>query len=38
VPSDTIHSLIVDFAATERVGYSAFAIDSTAGAMHTVSP
>ena len=38
VPSDTTHSLIVDFAATESVGYSAFAIDSTAGATHTVEP
>jgi len=38
VPSDTSHSLIVDFAATESVGYSAFAIDSTAGATHTVEP
>jgi len=38
VPSDTTHSLIVDFVATENVGYSAFAIDSTAGATHTVEP
>lgn len=38
VPSDTTHSLIVDFGATESVGYSAFAIDSTAGATHTVEP
>ena len=38
VPSDTSHSLIVDFVATEHVGYSAFAIDSTAGATHTVEP
>jgi uncharacterized protein DUF4397 len=38
VPSDTSHSLIVDFPATEGVGYSAFAIDSTAGATHTVEP
>jgi hypothetical protein len=38
MPSDTSHSLIVDFAATESVGYSAFAIDSTAGATHTVEP
>src|SRR3989454_317596 len=35
VPSDTSHSLIVDFTAAEGVGYSAFAIDSTAGAGHT---
>jgi len=38
VPSDTTHSLIVDFVAAEHVGYSAFAIDSTAGATHTVEP
>jgi len=38
VPSDTSHSLIVDFPATEGVGYSAFAIDSAAGATHTVEP
>ena len=38
VPSDTSHSLIVDFAAAEGVGYSAFAIDSAAGATHTVEP
>lgn len=38
VPSDTSRSLIVDFAAAESVGYSAFAIDSTAGATHTVEP
>ncbi len=38
VPSDTSHSLIVDFTATEGVGYSVFAIDSTAGATHTVEP
>ena len=38
VPADTSHSLIVDFPATEGVGYSAFAIDSTAGATHTVEP
>lgn len=38
VPSDTSHSLIVDFTAAEGVGYSAFAIDSTAGATHTVEP
>jgi hypothetical protein len=37
-PSDTSHSLIVDFTAMEGVGYSAFAIDSTAGATHTVEP
>ena len=38
VPSDTSHSLIVDFTAGEGAGYSAFAIDSTAGATHTVEP
>jgi hypothetical protein len=38
VPSDTSHSLIVDFTTTESVGYSVFAIDSTAGATHTVEP
>ena len=38
VPSDTSHSLIVDFTAVEGVGYSAFAIDSMAGVTHTVEP
>jgi len=38
VPSDTSHSLIVDFTATESVGYGAFAIDSTAGATRTIEP
>src|SRR5438477_3089383 len=38
VPSDTSHSLIVDFTAAEGAGYSAFAIDSAAGATHTVEP
>ena len=38
VPSDTSHSSIVDFTAAEGVGYNAFAIDSTAGATHTVEP
>jgi len=38
VPSDTSHSLIVDFTGAEGVGYSAFAIDSAAGATHTVEP
>ena len=38
VPADTSHSLIVDFVAMENVGYSAFAIDSTAAATHTVEP
>src|SRR2546430_4132810 len=38
VPSDTSHSLIVDFTAAEGVGYSAFAIDSAAGGAHTGGP
>src|SRR2546425_4930840 len=38
VPSDTSHSLIVDFTAAEGVGYSAFAIDSTAGGAQTGGP
>jgi len=38
VPSDTSHSLIVDFSAQEGVNYTAFAIDSVAGATHTVEP
>ena len=38
VPSDTTHSLIVDFPAQEGVNYTAFAIDSVAGATHTVEP
>src|SRR2546429_5248339 len=38
VPSDTSHSLIVDFTAAEGAGYSAFAIDSAPGATHTVEP
>src|SRR2546429_8173933 len=38
VPSDTSHSLIVDFTAAEGAGYSAFAIDSAAGGARTVHP
>src|SRR3989449_749949 len=38
VPSDTSHSLIVDFSAQDGVNYTAFAIDSVAGATHTVEP
>jgi len=38
VPSDTSHSLIVDFSAQDGVNYTAFAIDSIAGATHTVEP
>jgi len=38
VPSDTSHSLIVDFSAQEGVNYTAFAIDSVAGATHNVEP
>src|SRR2546422_9772857 len=38
VPSDTSHSLIVDFTGAEGVGYSAFAIDSAAGGAHTGQP
>src|SRR5256885_9760130 len=38
VPPDTTHSLIVLFSAAEGVNYSAFAIDSTSGATHTIEP
>ena len=38
LPSDTSHSLIVDFSAQEGVNYTAFAVDSAAGATHTVEP
>jgi hypothetical protein len=38
VPPDTTHSLIVPFNTAEGVNYSAFAIDSTLGATHTIEP